>query len=227
MRRHLIIGGILLLIMTLVLLLLWQTGTLNLLMDSKRLRVVIGNAGMMGPFLIIGLMAMAIVFNPLPSAPLALAAGFAYGHTWGTLYVVIGSVAGAMIAFTIARLLGHDILVRWFGDRLKVGLLGSQNALTAMVLVFWLLPFISFDIVSYAAGLTEIRVWRFFLATVVGIIPASFLLAHFGSEMSTGDPTRISVTVLLLGLITAVPFAVKLILNRRSGRGEGGSGDAD
>jgi uncharacterized membrane protein YdjX (TVP38/TMEM64 family) len=214
-RRHFFIGSLLLAVIVLVYIVLHRTGTLSLFMDSERLHATIQNAGAMGPLVIIGFFMIAVVINPLPSAPIALAAGFAYGHTWGTVYVVIGSVTGAFIAFTIARLLGHDILYRWFGEKLKVGLLGSQLGLMGMIVVFRLLPFISFDIVSYAAGLTEITWWRFLLATTVGIIPASFLLAHFGSEMGTGDPARIGLTVLLLGFMTVIPVVVKVVLDRR------------
>jgi uncharacterized membrane protein YdjX (TVP38/TMEM64 family) len=219
-RRGFFIGSLLLAVIVLIYIALHRTGTLSLFMDSERLHATIQNAGAMGPLVIIGFFMIAVVINPLPSAPIALAAGFAYGHTWGTVYVVIGSVTGAFIAFTIARLLGHDILYRWFGEKLKVGLLGSQLGLMGMIVVFRLLPFISFDIVSYAAGLTEITWWRFLLATTVGIIPASFLLAHFGSEMGTGDPARIGLTVLLLGFMTAVPIVVKVVVDRRRRKDE-------
>jgi len=214
-RRHILFGSLLIAIITLVYIVLHRTGALSLFMDSERLHLAIQKAGAMGPLVIIGFFMIAVVINPLPSAPIALAAGFAYGHTWGTVYVVIGSVSGAFIAFTIARLLGHDVLYRWFGEKLKVGLLGSQLGLMGMIVVFRLLPFLSFDIVSYAAGLTEITWWRFLLATTVGIIPASFLLAHFGSEMGTGDPGRIGITVLLLGFITVIPIVVKVIIERK------------
>lgn len=55
------------------------------------------------------------------------------------------------------------MLRRTLGDRLEVGWLGSQNKLTAIVLVARLLPFVSFDLVSYAAGLTALNAWRFAL----------------------------------------------------------------
>lgn len=220
LRRHLLLGSLIIAAIALVYFLLHLTGATSLIMDSERLRGVIRDAGPVGPLMVIGLFMIAVVINPLPSAPIALAAGFAYGHTWGTLYVVIGSVSGAFIAFLIARLLGHDILYRWFGEKLKLGLLGSQWGLAGMIVVFRLLPFISFDIVSYAAGLTNITWWRFLLATTAGIIPASFLLAHFGSEMGTGDPARIGTTVLLLGFMTVIPIAVKVIMNRRQRRKE-------
>ena len=217
-RRHFFIGSLLLAVIVLIYIAFHRTGTLSLFMDSDRLHGVIESAGALGPLVIIGFFMIAVVINPLPSAPIALAAGFAYGHTWGTIYVIIGSVTGAFIAFTIARLLGKDILYRWFGEKLKMGLLGSQLGLMGMIVVFRLLPFISFDIVSYAAGLTNITWWRFLLATTVGIIPASFLLAHFGSEMTTGDPGRIGITVLLLGFMTVIPVVVKVVMNRRRGK---------
>lgn len=115
-------------------------------------------------------------------------------------------------AFSIARLLGYEVLRRWFGERLNLGLLGSQNTLMWIVLVTRLLPFLSFDLVSYAAGLTPLAIWRFAVATLAGIIPASFLLAHFGGEMVSADARRVVISVLVLGTLTIVPVFVKLIL---------------
>jgi len=76
------------------------------------------------------------------------------------------------------------------------------------------LPFISFDLVSYAAGLTVLSSWRFALATLAGIIPASFFLAHLGLEMASGETARFLYSALALGLITAVPIALKLARDR-------------
>ena len=159
-----------------------------------------------GPLLIIGLMIVAVVMSPIPSAPIALASGAAYGHVWGTIYVIIGAEAGALIAFAVARILGRDILQRWFGEKIDAGLLGSQNALTATVFLSRLMPFVSFDLISYAAGLSCLRVWRFALSTLAGIIPASFLLAHFGGEMASGGMKAPIWVVLGLGLITGLPL---------------------
>ncbi len=215
LSRRLLCGAVLIALIATVYFILHRTGTLSLFMDSERLHAFIKDAGIMGPLVIIGFFMIAVVINPLPSAPIALAAGFAYGHTLGTVYVVIGSVSGAFLAFLIARLLGHDLLYKWFGEKLKLGLLGSQWGLMGMIVVLRLLPFVSFDIVSYAAGLTEIRWWRFLIATITGIIPVSFILAHLGSEMATGNSARISLTILLLGLFTAVPITVKVIYDRK------------
>ena len=214
LRTHIITGIAIVLLFIIIYIIMKQTGLLAFIMDGDRLSSYVERIGIYGPMMIIGLMAGAIVLNPIPSAPIALAAGLAYGHTLGTIYVVAGALAGALIAFSIGRLVGHEILFRWFGDRLKVGLLGSQNTLTGIVFISRLIPFISFDIVSYAAGLTEIKVWRFTLATFAGIIPASFLLTHFGSAMGAANAKRVATSVLALGFLTLTPILIKIVYDK-------------
>lgn len=194
--------------------LLHESGALSTILDGAALHDHITRLGAWGPLMVIGLMVLAIMVSPIPSAPIAMAAGAAYGHVWGTLYVLLGAEIGALAAFGVARWLGGETLQRWFGDRLSVGLLGSQNALMGIVLASRLLPFISFDIISYAAGLTVLSFWRFAIATLLGIAPTSFLLAHFGGEMATGESGRIMASVLALGAITLIPFAVKIVRDR-------------
>jgi len=155
-------------------------------------------------------MAGAIVMSPLPSAPVAIASGFVYGHVWGTIYILIGAELGALIAFSIARLLGYEAIHKRFGSQINAGWLGSKKYLMLEICVSRLIPFISFDVVSYAAGLTKISYVQFALATLIGIIPASFLLAHFGGKMVGSDFNRIATTVLLLGVLTVVPVIISI-----------------
>ncbi len=189
-------------------------GAISFLQDGAALKQWIRQLGVTGPLVIVGLMTTAIIMSPIPSAPIALAAGAAYGHTVGTVYVAIGSELGAIIAFFIARLVGIEVLREWVGDRLTKTMLGSQNALMGVVFISRLLPFVSFDMVSYAAGVTPLRFWRFAVATLAGIIPASFLLAHFGSELATGEDQRIGITVLLLGIVSLAVMLAKWFSNR-------------
>ncbi len=194
------------------------TGALETLTNGAALRARITEFGMLGPLVVVVLMTAAIVLSPIPSAPIALAAGAAYGHTWGTIYVLIGAEAGALIAFAIARLFDFDIVEKFVKKGSSIQLLGSQNTLMAIVFVSRLLPFISFDVVSYAAGLTALKFWRFAVATLAGIVPAAFFLAHFGAAMVSADERRIGIAALALGLVTGIPIAVMIVRKRRRKR---------
>ena len=180
------------------------------------LRLWIDAAGLLGSVLVVALMAVAIVASPIPSAPIALAAGAAYGHTFGTILVVLGAELGAIIAFLLARGLGRPFVERHVGQKLSTGFLGSQNMLTFLVFGSRLLPFLSFDMISYAAGLSKLHFWRFSVATLAGIIPASFLLAHLGSEAMNGDARTAAWTATALGGFTALSLLVAIWRNRHN-----------
>ena len=182
--------------------------------DRETIESWITAAGPWGPALIVILMMLAVVASPIPSAPIALVSGAAYGHFAGAIYVAIGSELGAQTAFVIARYLGRDQVERWLGDKANYGLLGSQNLLTLTVFGSRLLPFISFDAMSYAAGLSRLHLWRFLLATLAGILPASFLLAHFGAEAMSGDFGTAEWIAVGLGLMTAAPLIIGALWHR-------------
>ncbi len=180
----------------------------DLLLDAAR------QLGALGPLLIIGLMILAIVFNPLPSAPIALAAGALYGHTLGTVYVVVGAELGAILAFLIARTAGYDLARRFIGKPDMFIRLGSQNSMTLVFFVSRLIPFMSFDLVSYGAGLTPLKLWRFAAATLLGLLPMSFALAHFGSEFAAGEGEEYARLALWLGLLVAIPLLLGYLFGR-------------
>jgi len=210
MTKHviwqLVIGLLLVVVLYLVYAFLSSNDILSLLDQREALLSWVRDLGVAGPLAIIGLLAVAIVISPLPSAPIALVAGAVYGHVWGTLYTLIGAEVGALIAFTLARLLGYSVLRHWFGIQLERGWIGSQNTIMLIVFASRLMPFLSFDLISYAAGLTILKPWRFFIATLFGILPASFILAHFGSALGTGNSDRILLTISLLGLLAILPL---------------------
>ena len=204
-------GALLLLIFFSLYVYLEQSGELHSLFQLKNLQIKLQQIGNWGPLFIIMLMTGAIVMSPRPSAPIAIAAGLVYGHSWGTLYILIGAEIGALIAFSISRLLGYDAMQKRFGSRIKNKYLSSSNHIMFVIFVTRLIPFISFDIISYAAGLTKISYFKFALATLAGILPASFLLAHFGGEMASDDTQRMMTTILLLGLLTLMPVFMAII----------------
>ena len=79
------------------------------------------------------------------------------------------AMAGAAVCFYIARLLGRDAVEKLTS---RTGLKQIDEFFEKhgrlSILIARLLPFISFDIVSYAAGLTSMSFGSFFIATGIG-----------------------------------------------------------
>lgn len=193
-----------------------EMGWLDILKNKDELLILVKELGLIGPIAIICLIAIAIIITPVPSAPIALVSGALYGHTFGTLYVVLGALLGALLAFMISRKLGYDYINRKLHQKIPEKIIGSQNTLMMIVFFTRLAPFISFDVISYAAGLTKLTVGRFIFATLMGIIPISFILAHLGSEVKDGEIESIAMALLLLGFLTLLPLIINKINTRSS-----------
>lgn len=147
-----------------------------------------------GPLAVILLLALAVVVSPIPSGPVAMAAGAYLGTLEGGLYTAIGAVLGATTAFCLSRWLGYQPLANCdFPLAQWVTRARTQNKLALAVLVSRLIPFISFDAVSYVAGLTTITFRNFVLATTLGVLPASFAFAALGAGMTTSGNATLMV----------------------------------
>lgn len=167
------------------------------------------------------MMIAAIVMSPIPSGPIAMVAGAIYGPLWGTAYVVIGAEAGALLAFGIARLLGCEVIHRWSRIRPMLDWLGKERSQTGLMLFVFasrLVPFISFDAVSYAAGLTPLAFWRFLIATLAGVLPTAYLIVMFGEVLITADSRGLTVALILASGVTLLPLLAKLVWTRHRKR---------
>lgn len=196
--------------------LLAESGYLSVLTDEERLRSEVASFGVWGIFAVIALITVAIVMSPIPSGPIAMVAGAVYGPLFGAIYTIIGSVLGAALAFGIARFLGYEFVRRRFHEQVAyLSRNRSQNRLMGIVFVSRLVPFISFDAVSYAAGLTPLSFVRFIIATFIGVIPIAIVLTFFGDRLMMADSKWTIVTTLVVGGLTLLPIGVKWLSSGR------------
>jgi uncharacterized membrane protein YdjX (TVP38/TMEM64 family) len=139
--------------------------------------------GIWAPFASIFLMILQAVAAPVPAIFIAFANGLTFGVFWGGLLTVAGQTLAAVVCFVIARALGREPVEALAG---KFGLETADRWFTRWgtrgIFVLRLLPGISFDVISYAAGLTGIRFTSFVVATAVGVAPQAFLYAYLIRE---------------------------------------------
>jgi len=163
--------------------------------------------GLLGPLISLGIMVLQGVLAPLPAFVVTFANGLAFGTFWGWVISLAGHVLASSVAFYLARRLGRTRVQALVTKR---GLSGADEWLERWgpqaVFLARLAPGISFDAISYAAGLTRIRFKHFVIATTLGVIPETLLFAYLGHTAEDKAPLvmGIAFAVAVVGVIAAV-----------------------
>ena len=140
--------------------------------------------GAAAPLIYIAIVIMEVVIAPIPGTLLYLPGGLIFGWIVGGATSLAGNVIGAGLCCLIARSFGRPYVERFFTAEAlaKYDDVLSRNALWLIVLLR-VNPLTSADLVSYAAGLTSVAIWRVMLGTLIGMAPLCFLQAYFAETL--------------------------------------------
>ena len=137
----------------------------------------INKAGIWAPIVYMIVYAVAVCLF-VPGVLLIGLGAAIFGAYLGFLYVWIGAMSGAVVAFWIGRTLKRDFSASLIGDKLiKYDDAIKRNGF-ATVLHLRLLYF-PFTPMNYGMGLTKVRFWDYFFGTGLGIIAGIFILTFF------------------------------------------------
>lgn len=206
MKKKHIIGALILLgLAGIYIYLETQTAVLDVF-SREKIRAFLAGYGAWAPLVFIGILAVAVVFSQIPNIPLAMSAGAIWGSFHGFVYSLTGALLGGCLAFFISRLLGRDIVKKLIGEHYEFIEDLPEKNLAITIFVLRLLPFLSFDVISYGAGLTKIKFRRFFLATLLGMMPGTFLFAYMGETLMVGEWISWILTAVVLAAMLAIPY---------------------
>ena len=195
--------------------LLAQAGERIGTISGESIAAFVKSWGMWGHFSLVGLM-IVHSFVPFPAELVAIAAGMCFGAVWGTVLTWIGAMAGALLAFGLSRKLGRPFVADVLAPKqmLKIDSWSGSTSIAGLILVR-LVPVIAFNLVNYAAGLTQVTWWRFSWTTALGILPITVLMAILGEQMR--EPTFLD--WLYLGL-AGLLIVLVVYIARRTGFSE-------
>ncbi|WP_396336509.1 TVP38/TMEM64 family protein [Finegoldia magna] len=151
------------------------------------------------------LMILQSIAAPIPAFLITLSNAAIFGWVKGAMLSWSSAMAGAALCFFLARALGRDAVERLTskGAMESVDVFFERYGKYA-ILICRLLPFVSFDFVSYGAGLTNMGFWSFFIATGIGQLPATVVYSYVGGTLTGGAQK------LFLGLLTL--FALSIMI---------------
>lgn len=176
--------------------------------NQKAILALLESMGSLAPLGFMAVMALAVA-SPLPSLPLDIAAGIFFGSYLGTLYSATGALAGSIISFSIARLVGRSLIERFLRGHINFCSTCSDRMLTGVVFFTRLIPVVSFDMVSYGSGLTKMSLSRFSLATFLGMLPLTFAYNNFGAALVVDGKLAVIGGVIMVLLFFLMPVWVE------------------
>ena len=164
------------------------------------------------------LMVFSSLIAPLPAFMITLSNAAIFGWWQGAILSWSSAMVGSALCFLLSRGLGRDVVEKFAGKGALAGVEGYFKKYgTKTILVCRLLPFVSFDAVSYFAGLTPLKFWPFFIATGLGQTPATIVYSYVGGMLTGG--ARIMMTGLLcLFALSILVTIIKQVYTDRQAR---------
>lgn len=187
--------------------------------DFTVVREFVSSYGSYAAAVSFGLMILQSVAAPLPAFLITFANANLFGWWQGAVLSWTSAMAGAAVCFYIARILGRDTAEKLTS---KAGLEQIDTFFDKYgkntILICRLLPFISFDIVSYAAGLTSMPFWSFFVATGIGQLPATIVYSYVGGMLTGGAKFLVTGLMILFALSALIVMIRKIYMEKQGGR---------
>ncbi len=176
-------------------------------------REYIASYGLFAPFISATLMIFQSVIAPLPAFLITIANGALFGFWWGMSLSWGSAMLGAALCFYISRFLGAKHVARIVSQPVvhKTDQFIQKYGNYA-ILIARLIPYIPFDVVSYAAGLTRIRFIGFWLATGIGQLPATAVYTYLGNRIST----HTNLMLFGFGVVISVSIVIWLVKERKT-----------
>ena len=149
------------------------------------------------------LMVFSSLIAPLPAFMITLSNAAIFGWWQGAILSWSSAMVGSALCFGISRALGRDVVEKFAGQGALASVEGYfEKYGTKTILICRLLPFVSFDAVSYFAGLTPMKFLPFFIATGIGQTPATIVYSYVGGMLTGGAK------FLMIGLLCLFSLAI-------------------
>lgn len=192
-------------------------GWSDYLSDSENLKFLsdmIKDHFALASLIYIGLTVVACVVLALPGVTFAILAGVIFGPWWGTLFCLIATTLGAIIAFIVGRFFLKDSIKPMVAkNALLKRILFDDAGRSDIVLlaITRLVPLFPYNIQNFAYGITDISLAHYSLYTFVFMVPgvALYTIGTAGFTSGANRWLYFGIAAALLVLVMFLGWFIK------------------
>ena len=182
----------------------------SLVKDPKQFRKWVKHTGIWGQFIMIGISAFQIIVAVIPGEPIEIASGYAFGWLLGAILCLLGSILGQTIVFLVTKKYGLDFVEIFISEEKlkKIKFLQDKDKIYLSVFFIFLIPGTPKDVISYAAGITSIKLIPFLAISTVARIPSVVSSTIGGSYLGTKNYKMAFIILVVTLIISLILFLI-------------------
>lgn len=176
----------------------------------------VGDSGILGMLSLFGLQVAQIFLIIVPGEPIEILAGMCYGSLWGTVFIMISAFIISTTIFLLVRKFGKKFVYSFCSEE-KVKkienskLFNNPKKIKMIMLILFLIPGTSKDLLVYIAGLLPIRPLKFILISSIARFPSVISSTLAGENLAVGDWKMIIILYAIVFILVAI---IVFIINK-------------
>ena len=159
---------------------------------------------------LIAICAVQVIIALIPGELVEIAAGYAFGAFFGTLYTLIGITLGSVIVVLLSRKLGRAFVESLY-PREKIDalpILNDSKKRNALVCLLFLIPGTPKDLITYAIGITNMSIPLYLVLATFARIPSILMSTIGGDALGSNRFIFALITFAVSGVICLIGYIV-------------------
>ena len=168
------------------------------------LHVRLRGGGAMAPLIYIGLAALSVMLSPFSIVPFSIIAISIWGKLLALVYVMIGSLLGASIAYVIGAQAIHRVMkfvVPADQIRRYTEVINEKSSFLLVALFFLAMPV---EVPAYVLGAGRYTYWKFILAATIAYLPFELLAIYAGDAFLHRDVVVLGTLMVLFSTLFCI-----------------------
>ena len=209
-NKKIIYGYGISILMIIVLGLLYKDKLMLIFSDPEKVRSFIASFGILSPLILILLQTLQVVIFIIPGPIFTIAGGYSFGVFLGTVYSLIGTMLGSLLVFHLAKRFGRPFVEKMVNKRdlAHFDAFFKKRGKLALLISRTIPVLFPNDAVSFASGLTSLKLKTYLIISLLGFIPNILILNLFGEQLTQ------NINPIFLILIAVIGIGIMLFMFR-------------